>query len=80
MTITITVNGESADLPDGSTLRDLVSQRIGVEVGEDGRARDGSPLGVAVALDESVVPRSRWHTTPVPTASRCEILTAVQGG
>ena len=80
MSITITVNGERAQLAEDATVRDLVSGRLGSPIGEDGRAEDGSPLGVAVALDDVVVPRSRWSTTSVPEGSRCEIVTAVQGG
>ncbi|WP_156688453.1 sulfur carrier protein ThiS [Mycobacterium sp. Marseille-P9652] len=35
--------------------------------------------GVAVAIDSSVVPRSRWGTA-VPDGARLEVVTAVQGG
>ncbi|MFC7374903.1 sulfur carrier protein ThiS [Brachybacterium sp. GCM10030267] len=80
MNLSLTVNGDEVALPPGSTVRDLVSSRLGQEIGEDGRASDGSPLGVAVALDDTVVPRTRWATTPVPDGARCEFVTAVQGG
>jgi sulfur carrier protein len=36
--------------------------------------------GVAVALNDEVVRRSAWASTPVNEADRVEILTAVQGG
>lgn len=78
--IPLTVNGESAEVPEGWTVRDLVAERIGHDVGEDGRALDGRPLGVAVALDDAVVPRSRWAATPLAAGARCEFVTAVQGG
>lgn len=35
--------------------------------------------GVAVALDSSVLPRSRWTTT-LSDGARLEVVTAVQGG
>ncbi|MBU7599533.1 sulfur carrier protein ThiS [Streptomyces sp. P38-E01] len=36
--------------------------------------------GVAAAVNENVVPRSRWDTTTLGDGDRVEILTAVQGG
>jgi len=36
--------------------------------------------GVAAALNDSVVPRSEWKTTPVRDGDRIEIVRAVQGG
>lgn len=80
MSISLTVNGDSVTIPDGWTVRDLVSERVNHEVGEDGRSPDGSPLGVAVAVDDAVVPRSRWSVTPLRDGGRCEFVTAVQGG
>ncbi|HJB10272.1 MAG TPA: sulfur carrier protein ThiS [Candidatus Brachybacterium merdavium] len=80
MTISLTLNGEAIDVPESWTVRELVSDRLGHEIGEDGRALDGSPLGVAVALDDTVIPRGRWATTALPPRGRCEFVTAVQGG
>lgn len=74
------VNAEQIDVPVGWTVRDLVAERLGRPVGDDGRAEDGSPLGIAVALDDAVVPRSRWGTTALAGSARCEIVTAAQGG
>ena len=38
--------------------------------------------GIAVALDEAVLPRSRWTTnlSALPDPVRLEVVTAVQGG
>jgi sulfur carrier protein len=38
--------------------------------------------GIAVALDQSVLPRSRWATSvsEFPGPVRLEVVTAVQGG
>lgn len=35
--------------------------------------------GVAVAIDDAVLPRSRWSAT-LSDGARLEVLTAVQGG
>lgn len=39
-----------------------------------------APSGVAAALNETVVPRTRWSSTPLREGDRVEVLTAVQGG
>ncbi|MFF4172728.1 sulfur carrier protein ThiS [Streptomyces sp. NPDC001744] len=36
--------------------------------------------GVAAAVNEAVVPRGEWASTPLGDGDRVEILTAVQGG
>jgi sulfur carrier protein len=36
--------------------------------------------GVAVALNDSVVPRSQWDATHVEDGDRLEIIRATQGG
>jgi sulfur carrier protein len=35
---------------------------------------------VAAALNETVVPRAQWPSTPLREGDRVEVLTAVQGG
>lgn len=80
MSIALTLNGEPAEVPDGWTVRDLVADRLGHPIGDDGRALDGAALGVAVAVDDAVVPRSRWATRELAADARCELVTAVQGG
>lgn len=74
------VNGEPRSFPADATVLDAVGALLGRELRADGRAVDGGPLGMAVALDDTVVPRSRWGTTPLAGAGRLEIVTAVQGG
>lgn len=39
-----------------------------------------APAGVAVALNETVVPRGLWGATTVRPGDRVEVVTAVQGG
>ena len=38
-----------------------------------------SQKGIAVAVNEAVVPRSRWESA-VPADARVDVVTAVQGG
>jgi sulfur carrier protein len=66
----ITLNGSSRELPDGSTVADLVALLGGRS---DGR-------GVAVAVETEVIPRSAWEETRLLSGERVEVLVAVQGG
>lgn len=66
--IELTVNDEPRRLPAGTNLGRLVD-----EIGCGRR-------GVAVAVNEEVVPRSAWDTTPLDAGDRVEILRAAQGG
>jgi sulfur carrier protein len=61
----VTVNG---DMRDGTSVDDVV---VGL-----GRGRSG----LAVAVNDEVVPRSRWATVALREGDRVEILTAAQGG
>lgn len=69
----ITVNGTVRHIDDTATLADLVT-------GITGHTPDDDRLGVAVALDATVVPRSRWATTGLHADAEIEIITAMQGG
>ncbi|WP_455362177.1 sulfur carrier protein ThiS [Streptomyces sp. SYSU K21746] len=66
--VNVSVNGELRAIPGGTTLDSLVSTLT--------RARSG----VAAAVNETVVPRGQWPTTPLGDGDRVEVLTAVQGG
>ncbi|WP_425309340.1 sulfur carrier protein ThiS [Ammonicoccus fulvus] len=79
-TLALQVNGEARTFPAGTTVLDAVGTLLGRELRPDGRAADGGSLGVAVALDEVVVPRSRWAGTALTDGQQLEIVTAVQGG
>ena len=68
MTVTITVNGETSELPPGVTLADVVSQLT------------ASPKGVAAAVNGEVVPRRAWPATALADRDVLEVVTAVQGG
>jgi sulfur carrier protein len=64
----ITLNGEPLDF--GGTVADLVEHRFG----------DRCRSGIAVAIDQEVVPRSRWESRRLAAGERVELVTAVQGG
>jgi sulfur carrier protein len=64
----VTVNGAADDLPAGTSVNDVVASI--------GRGRSG----MAVAVNDEVVPRSRWSTVELVDGDRVEILTAAQGG
>ncbi len=70
MTVIVTLNGESRELPDGATVADAVAA---VGAPSDGR-------GVAAAVDGEVVPRGAWTARPLVADDRVEVLQAVQGG
>jgi sulfur carrier protein len=66
--MTVYVNGEARAVAPGLALAALVAEHT------------KSVAGVAVAVDDEVVPRAAWPTTTLGEGARVEILTAVQGG
>jgi len=76
----IRLNGTEQNVADGASVSTLVSQLTGRSIGPDGRAADGRKLGVAVARNAEVVPRSQWHATALAEGDDVELVTAVQGG
>ncbi|WP_017622292.1 sulfur carrier protein ThiS [Nocardiopsis chromatogenes] len=64
----VTVNGERRTVAPGTTVGDVV------------RGLTRASGGVAAALNDDVVPRTAWETTPVAENDRVDVLTAVQGG
>ncbi len=64
----IFVNDVAKEIPEGSTIQSLVAV-LGL-----------SPAGLAIALDDAVVPRSQWATRIVHANARILVLTASQGG
>ena len=65
---TIFVNGERREVCPGTALDTVVRSLV------------RAPAGVAAAVNETVVPRTRWAGTALAQGDRVEILTAVQGG
>lgn len=78
--ITLTVNGNTREVAPDTTVVDLVADVTGRDLAPDGTPTDGGRLGVAVALDSSVVPRSRWSATTLTADAQVEVITAMQGG
>ena len=78
--ITLTINDEPRTIAALTTCRDVVAQTLHKDITDDGRAADGTSLGVALALNGAVIPRSAWATTPIPDGAQLELITAVQGG
>lgn len=64
----VVVNGERRDLQPGTTVADVVALL--------GRRREG----LAVALNDDVVPRSFWAATTLHEEDRVEVLTSAAGG
>ena len=65
----ITVNGQATELA-GATVADLLAARMD----------DPRPHGIAVAVNDEVVPRDDWPRRPLDAGDTVEIVTAVQGG
>ncbi|MFJ5874267.1 sulfur carrier protein ThiS [Streptomyces sp. NPDC093088] len=66
--VTVFVNGEARELSGPVSLDALVATLTAAR------------SGVAAALNETVVPRGEWASTPLGDGDRVEVLTAVQGG
>ena len=64
----VTINGAVHELPPGATVTQAVRRLTEIR------------SGVAVAVNDEVVSRGAWDSTPLAEADRVEVLTAVQGG
>lgn len=71
----IIVNGAEREAAAGSSVAEVIGSLTGITIGPE-----GGRTGIAVAVNDEVVPRARWTTTTVREADRIEVLTAVQGG
>ncbi len=67
--MTLILNGEHVEAA-ARSVADLVEHHLG----PDGRT------GVAVAVNDAVVPRSEWSRLVLREGDRVEIVRAVQGG
>ncbi|MHA3948375.1 sulfur carrier protein ThiS [Cellulomonas bogoriensis] len=72
---TAVINGERCPLGPDRRVSALVLDLLPDALGDD-----GLPSGVAVAVNDAVVPRGAWEQTLVHPDDRVEVLTAVQGG
>jgi len=78
--ITITVNGQSQTRGANLSIADLVEERTGIRVAVGGVASDAAPLGIAVAVNSAVIPRSGWSAEKLANGDIVEIVSATQGG
>jgi sulfur carrier protein len=66
----IKINGEETVLDSKITLNEFIIKRL------NGK----EPRGIAVALNMSIIPKSKWEETVINENDEIEIVTAVQGG
>jgi len=66
--IEITLNGRREQLEKPTTLQALVEQK------------QLSPIGIAIARNGEIAPKSEWAATLIQTGDTLEIIHAVQGG
>lgn len=66
----LVVNGKKTECNDGATVADLLAT---LEVGAE-------TTGIAVAVNDAVVPRSQWGAKELTRGDAVEIIHAVQGG
>ena len=64
------VNGNAKSLGEGATLADLLES---MDIKSD-------TTGIAVAVNDTVVPRQNWPDTQLHASDSIEIIRAVQGG
>jgi sulfur carrier protein len=76
----IKLNGAVRQVPADASVSTLVTAVTGRVLDHRGQAADGGKLGVAVARNSEVVPRSQWAATPLAYGDELELVTAVQGG
>jgi sulfur carrier protein len=74
MTTVVTVNGDIVAFDSDATLGDVVVRTM---TKPDGTFSD---RGIAVAVNQIVVPRAEWPATSLRPDDKIEIITAVQGG
>lgn len=65
----LTINGNIRRLEEAHALAQVL-QQLAIETGG----------GIAIALNDRVVPRAEWESTAVSDGDRIEIIHAVQGG
>lgn len=75
----ITVNGTPSDTAAADLLQ-LIAEITGRALQPTGQPADGKRLGVAVAVNSTVVPRSQWSGRTLSDGDDVELVTAVQGG
>jgi sulfur carrier protein len=70
MTIAIHINGASASVAEPATIADLLRQQ----------GLDPTVRGIAVAINDAIVPCASWAGTALSAGDRIEIVKAFAGG
>lgn len=70
MSVSVKINGDPRELPDGATVASVVASL----------PNSPSGRGVAVAVEGEVVPRAQWQGTELREGANVEVVVAVQGG
>ncbi|MEP7766077.1 sulfur carrier protein ThiS [Sanguibacter sp. 25GB23B1] len=78
----VVLNGEERRLTGADDLASVVASVVAPVLPAPGDTACGSeaPTGIAAAVNDRVVPRSRWASTLLRDDDRIELVTAVQGG
>ena len=74
------LNGVPRAMLASQTVADLVTVIAGKQISAEGKATDGTRLGIAVARNGEVISRRQWSKTTLEQHDVVEILSAVQGG
>jgi len=70
MSIAVRINGADAAVAEAASIIDILQ----------GQGLDPKARGIAVALNESILPSARWEATKVAAGDRIEIVKAFAGG
>ncbi|MCF0070685.1 sulfur carrier protein ThiS [Dyadobacter sp. CY261] len=79
----ITINGKPSQIAASYTVGQLVSELFSACGGGPANSIPGqatSGKGIAVAINQSVVPKSDWHTRQLSPNDQITLITATQGG
>lgn len=66
----VVINGEKRTIENVGTIEQLLAEL----------SLPGNRRGIAVAVNDTVVPRSQWKTVRIAAGDRIEVIRAVQGG
>ena len=70
MSIAVRINGADTRIADAASIIDILR----------GQGLDPKARGIAVALNESILPSARWEATRLAAGDSIEIVKAFAGG
>ncbi|WP_300485341.1 sulfur carrier protein ThiS [Flavobacterium sp.] len=65
----ITINNQPVTVPDGLTVQDLLYREL-----------LGKQNGIALAINNTVIPKTEWHNHYITENDHILIISATQGG